>query len=67
MSAAHRLAAVAAAEFHLVGVNGIDFIERSGVPYPIEINPRWSASMELVERALRRQRVRRPRCIVHAR
>jgi predicted ATP-grasp superfamily ATP-dependent carboligase len=52
MSAAHQLAAVAAAEFRLVGVNGIDFIERSGVPYPIEINPRWSASMELIERSL---------------
>jgi uncharacterized protein len=51
-SAAHDLASVAAAEFGLVGVNGIDFIERSGVPYPIEINPRWSSSMELVERSL---------------
>ena len=49
--AAHDLASIAAAEFGLVGVNGIDFIARSGTPYPIEINPRWSASMELVERA----------------
>ena len=51
MSAAHQLASVAAADFHLVGVNGIDFIEHAGVPYPIEINPRWSASMELIERS----------------
>jgi uncharacterized protein len=37
-------------EFGIVGLNGIDLIVRDGVPYPIEINPRWSASMELVER-----------------
>ena len=52
MTAAHHLAAIAADEFQLVGVNGIDFIDRSGVPYPIELNPRWSASMELIERSL---------------
>jgi predicted ATP-grasp superfamily ATP-dependent carboligase len=46
------LADAAAAEFGLVGVNGIDFVASSGVPYPVEINPRWSSSMELVERAL---------------
>jgi predicted ATP-grasp superfamily ATP-dependent carboligase len=51
-SAAHDLAALAASGLGLVGVNGIDFVTRAGVPYPIEINPRWSASMELVERAL---------------
>ena len=45
------LARAAAAEFGLVGLNGIDFVARDGVPYAIEINPRWSASMELVERA----------------
>jgi predicted ATP-grasp superfamily ATP-dependent carboligase len=38
-------------ELGLVGLNGIDFIARKGVPYPIEVNPRYSASMELVERA----------------
>jgi predicted ATP-grasp superfamily ATP-dependent carboligase len=48
--AAHVVADVAAAELSLVGVNGVDFVARSGVPYPVEINPRWSASMELVER-----------------
>jgi uncharacterized protein len=49
-----RAAALAAATteaFGLRGVNGIDFIARGGVPYPIEVNPRYSASMELVERA----------------
>ena len=45
------LAGVVAEEFGLVGVNGIDFVARDGVPYLIEINPRWTASMELVERA----------------
>src|SRR4051812_46110486 len=48
---AARLAAVLTREFGLVGLNGIDFIAREGVPYPIEVNPRYSASMELVERA----------------
>jgi predicted ATP-grasp superfamily ATP-dependent carboligase len=37
------------AEFGLVGVNGIDFIARNGRAWPIEVNPRWSASMELAE------------------
>ena len=30
---------------------------RDGVVHPIEVNPRWTASMELVERALRASRV----------
>jgi predicted ATP-grasp superfamily ATP-dependent carboligase len=38
-------------EFHLVGVNGIDFILKEKTVYPIEVNPRYTASMELVERA----------------
>jgi len=50
MNHACALCRVAAEEFSLVGVNGIDFIARDGVPYAIEVNPRWSASMELVER-----------------
>jgi uncharacterized protein len=45
------LARAVAEEFGLVGVNGIDFMARDEVPYPVEVNPRWSASMELVERA----------------
>ncbi len=45
------LAGSVAEEFGLVGVNGIDFVARDGIPYAIEVNPRWSASMELVERA----------------
>ena len=50
LATAERLVAAVSEEFGLVGVNGIDFIARGGVPYPIEVNPRYSASMELVER-----------------
>jgi predicted ATP-grasp superfamily ATP-dependent carboligase len=46
-----RLAAAVTEAFGLVGVNGIDFIARRGVPYAVEVNPRYCASMELVERA----------------
>lgn len=49
---AAALAAAVTEEFGLVGLNGLDFIARDGVPFPIEVNPRYSASMELVERAL---------------
>jgi uncharacterized protein len=51
MNHACALCRVAAEEFSLVGVNGIDFIARGSDAYAIEVNPRWSASMELVERA----------------
>lgn len=51
VAGAVALAAAVTEEFGLVGVNGIDFIVRGGIPYPIEVNPRWTASMELVERA----------------
>ncbi|MGH7410762.1 MAG: ATP-grasp domain-containing protein [Candidatus Methylomirabilis sp.] len=37
--------------FHLVGVNGMDFVLKGEAIYPLEINPRYTASMELVERA----------------
>ena len=48
---ATELARAATATFGLRGLNGIDFVARDGVPLPIEVNPRYSASMELVERA----------------
>jgi predicted ATP-grasp superfamily ATP-dependent carboligase len=38
-------------EFGLVGVNGLDFVVRDGCPFAVEVNPRWTSSMELVERA----------------
>jgi predicted ATP-grasp superfamily ATP-dependent carboligase len=43
------LARTVGQEFGLLGVNGVDFIARGDVPYPLEVNPRWTASMELVE------------------
>jgi predicted ATP-grasp superfamily ATP-dependent carboligase len=48
---AAELAGAIADEFELVGINGVDFVARGRVPYAIEVNPRWTASMELVERA----------------
>ena len=46
---AEALAAAVARAFGLVGLNGVDFIARSGIAWPIEVNPRFSASMELLE------------------
>jgi len=37
-------------QFGLIGLNGIDCVVKDEVPYVIEVNPRWCASMELVER-----------------
>lgn len=38
--------------FPMVGVGSIDFMSTDAGLYPVEVNPRWTASMELVERAL---------------
>jgi predicted ATP-grasp superfamily ATP-dependent carboligase len=46
---AFAIADAVAEDFGLVGVNGVDFVASDGVPYPVEVNPRYSASMELVE------------------
>jgi predicted ATP-grasp superfamily ATP-dependent carboligase len=48
---ARALADATTEAFGLIGVNGIDFVANDDVPYPVEVNPRWSSSMELVERA----------------
>jgi predicted ATP-grasp superfamily ATP-dependent carboligase len=48
-----RMGAIAGAltrAFGLVGLNGIDFVLRDGEPYVLEVNPRYSSSMELIER-----------------
>jgi uncharacterized protein len=37
--------------FALRGVNGYDFVLRGGRPVVLEVNPRYCASMELIERA----------------
>lgn len=49
--AASEMARGLSAGFDLVGVNGLDLVVRDQTPYAIEVNPRWCASMELVERA----------------
>jgi predicted ATP-grasp superfamily ATP-dependent carboligase len=48
---ARTLASAVAEAFELVGVNTIDFIVHGDEPAAIEVNPRWSGSMELIERA----------------
>jgi len=53
-SVAEQAAAIAdavTAAFGLRGVNGVDFIVRDGELYVLEVNPRYTASMELIERA----------------
>jgi predicted ATP-grasp superfamily ATP-dependent carboligase len=51
LASATALASAIAREFALRGVCGVDFIAQGDVPYAIEVNPRPTASMELVERA----------------
>ncbi len=47
-----RIGAAFTSHFGLRGLFGIDAIVRAGVVWPIEINPRYTASMELLERSL---------------
>jgi predicted ATP-grasp superfamily ATP-dependent carboligase len=51
LECARAMAEAVTGEYGLVGLNGIDFIARAGVPWPIEVNPRYSGSMELLERS----------------
>jgi predicted ATP-grasp superfamily ATP-dependent carboligase len=46
-----RLGNVLAARFRLVGLFGVDAVMRDGVPIPVEINPRYTASVEILERS----------------
>jgi predicted ATP-grasp superfamily ATP-dependent carboligase len=46
-----RLASFLTREYGLTGVNGMDFILKDGRAFLTEVNPRYSASMELTERA----------------
>jgi len=39
-------------DFRLRGVFGVDAVVRDGVPWPVEVNPRYPASVEVLERAL---------------
>jgi uncharacterized protein len=47
----HQIAAFLTREYGLIGLNGIDFILNGDGVYLTEVNPRYSASMELIEHA----------------
>jgi uncharacterized protein len=51
MSALAAIADGLTRAFTLRGVNGFDFVLRGGRPVVLEVNPRYCASMELIERA----------------
>ncbi|HEX5634771.1 MAG TPA: ATP-grasp domain-containing protein [Gemmatimonadales bacterium] len=51
LASATAAATVLTRAFGLRGINGIDFIARDGVAVVIEVNPRWTAAVELAERA----------------
>jgi predicted ATP-grasp superfamily ATP-dependent carboligase len=40
-----------AAAFDLVGWFGVDYVLRDGIPWPVEVNPRYTASVEIHELA----------------
>jgi uncharacterized protein len=46
-----QIAGLLTRTFGLVGVNGFDFILQDGRVFLTEVNPRYSASMELIEKA----------------
>lgn len=46
-----QLGNVLAFTFHLRGVFGVDCILRDDVPWPVEVNPRYTASVEVLELA----------------
>jgi predicted ATP-grasp superfamily ATP-dependent carboligase len=48
-SAFVRLGTVLSAECGLLGLFGVDCVLREGVPWPVEINPRYTASVEVLE------------------
>jgi predicted ATP-grasp superfamily ATP-dependent carboligase len=52
LATAVRAAATLTRAFGLVGFNTVDFMARDGAAWPVELNPRHSASVELIEREL---------------
>jgi len=46
-----NLGTVLAGAFSLLGFFGVDFILQNDVPFPVEINPRYTAGIEILERA----------------
>ena len=49
-----QMGTILAKAFHLRGVFGVDCIVREGVPWPVQVNPRYTASVEVLEYALGR-------------
>jgi predicted ATP-grasp superfamily ATP-dependent carboligase len=47
-----RIGNVLTSHCHLRGLFGVDFILADGIPWPVEINPRYTASVEVLEYAL---------------
>jgi len=47
-----RVGNLLAAEFGLLGVFGVDFVLRRGLPFLVEVNPRYTASVEILELTL---------------
>src|SRR5262245_28436875 len=45
-----RLGEVLARRFGLVGLFGVDFVRAADALWPVEVNPRYAASMEVLER-----------------
>src|SRR5262249_47794062 len=46
-----RIGTALTAEIGLRGLFGVDCVLRDGVPYPVEVNPRYTASVEVLEHA----------------
>jgi predicted ATP-grasp superfamily ATP-dependent carboligase len=49
----HRIGVAVARWAHLRGVWGVDFILRDGLPYPVDVNPRYTAGLEVIEHGYR--------------
>ena len=45
-----RIGGALAASFGLAGLFGVDAIESNGLIWPVEVNPRYTASIEVIER-----------------
>jgi predicted ATP-grasp superfamily ATP-dependent carboligase len=56
------------AGFHLQGLFGVDSIIRDDVPFPVEVNPRYTASVEILELAggIRALDMHRQACVAAA-
>ena len=67
MQASHRLGGVLAREFGLVGLFGVDFVRAQGEIWVIEVNPRYTASVEVLRARARLAAVGRSCRSLHSR